>query len=1015
MSQHLQQQAYVTIRSRRPADANDGVDQGSVPEQEGIGARRQRRYSQSAMAPEAPGPIALPPKPATHDTSRVNFHVKNLGHFAETLEESASRAFPNRGRTSQRYKQVQALLLHWGSDDLFVLPELEDLERCLREDFAFDTDIFSIPSENSHLELMMRVGSLIKDHESQDTLFLVYYGGHARIDESRQSTWCATRNPDSPWLQWSAIQTLLERSASDVLILLDCCAGAASATFPTGSSITETISASSWDAIAPDPGRYSFTNALIEVMQEWRLRTFSAAMLHAEVLARLKHPRPITINGKLFEARSTPVHFMMTSNHRAPSIELTRVVPLEKRPPSPPQDRSPGTASTEATSEAETATGRGPALSVPTEPNEDTPHVMISLALEGDQQLDLNAWEQWLAAFPAMAKYVKVQGVFKSHSTLLLLSMPVMVWDLLPEDHATSFIAFIRSNNMLPQLVQPPPVRVPVHDRQRHAERTQPDTVSFFSDTTCTPTERESIIGGASARPIRATLDTSSSSSRAVVPTPHRSSPSSSAAVNVRSMISNQQRSERTTVFTDYPEPPKFSQHVEARLEQYFQTETFPNDDQKSFVASNLGIEPWHVEAWFHHRRGRDILSRQFRTIKMADIPPPEHPQAKSILAGHLNMLLEVLPPKKLLIVDLRSPADYEKTHIYNAVNLRAPRSFLREASFDMIERSFADKQSRRKFATWQSTACLVVYARAIDHLSDCPTADLLFERFRGWGWGGRCFVLKGHFREFSVSYSKFIAGTKMTQEAKDHIASLETQQPTSPSGQGTAAPAPAPTGAEEMADRENQYGALLAQIDRESGGHSPGPPAVSSADRESALAQQEEDLEQEFQQRLPDLYRKAMDVAGAEQSGAPPAFRGDWALSSGGSSSAKPTGKAGDDDKFDIKAPMVEYLDRGLAKIRHEQQHAATGSLPTGPAEEGIPAKLAAEGYFDSYTGEFTASDDSYVKIGTADTDPGVTAAAAVTSDAAKGRAPAAASPGDELPRKGRGGGFLSKVLRRT
>lgn len=82
-------------------------------------------------------------------------------------------------------------MLHWGTDDLFVLPELEDLERCLREDYAFDTDIFSIPSENSHLELMMRVGKLIKDHESQDTLFLVYYGGHARIDESRQSTWCA--------------------------------------------------------------------------------------------------------------------------------------------------------------------------------------------------------------------------------------------------------------------------------------------------------------------------------------------------------------------------------------------------------------------------------------------------------------------------------------------------------------------------------------------------------------------------------------------------------------------------------------------------------------------------------------------------------------------------------------------------------------------------------------------------------------------------------------------------------
>ena len=72
-----------------------------------------------------------------------------------------------------------------------MLPELEDLERTLREDYSFETDVFPIPSENSHLELMLKVGALIKDHEATDTLFLVYYGGHARIDESRQSTWCA--------------------------------------------------------------------------------------------------------------------------------------------------------------------------------------------------------------------------------------------------------------------------------------------------------------------------------------------------------------------------------------------------------------------------------------------------------------------------------------------------------------------------------------------------------------------------------------------------------------------------------------------------------------------------------------------------------------------------------------------------------------------------------------------------------------------------------------------------------
>ena len=105
--------------------------------------------------------------------------------------KSANRAFPNRGNSGQRYTKVHALMLHWKSDDLFVLPELEDLEKCFRDHYNFGTDIFSIPSESSHLELMLKIGDMVKQHEAEETLFVVYYAGHARIDESRQSTWCA--------------------------------------------------------------------------------------------------------------------------------------------------------------------------------------------------------------------------------------------------------------------------------------------------------------------------------------------------------------------------------------------------------------------------------------------------------------------------------------------------------------------------------------------------------------------------------------------------------------------------------------------------------------------------------------------------------------------------------------------------------------------------------------------------------------------------------------------------------
>ncbi|POR35157.1 Uncharacterized protein TPAR_04650 [Tolypocladium paradoxum] len=966
------QQPYVTIRSRRPADGH-GTMNGESAGTMGSGDA----YSRSA----------------THDISRTSFHMKHIGQFARRLEDSATRAFPNRGRSSQRYSKVQALLLHWGSDDLFVLPELEDLEKCLREEYAFGTDIFAIPSENSHLELMMRLGQLIKEHESQDTLFIVYYGGHARIDDSRQSTWCATRDADSPWLQWSAIQTLLERSRSDVLILLDCCAGAASATFSNGNSITETISASSWDAIAPDPGRYSFTNALIEVLQEWRLRMFSAAMLHAEVLARLKHPRPIQINGKHFEARSTPVHFMMTANHKAPSIELTRLLPVEKIPAPVPHNHVPMLLTGRA-AEAADPVSNGLASA---EPNEDTPHVMISLALEDDQRLDINAWEQWLNAFPAMARYVKVQGVFKSHSTLLLVSMPVMIWDLLPEDNAMSFVAFIRSNNLVAQRRQPPPIAIPARVRQSHPETAGPDSASFMSGvsgTTFAPTEAASFENpfratsahrpfgssghtmagpfppnqpptpgrpasplssspmSAPFQPIRPVASSLSLNALHAHPT---SSPFGANAVIARQMILNQQQSLRRTIFgDDVPEPKKFSAHVERRLEEYYQNEPLPNDSQSAFLASNLGIEPWHLEVWFHHRRERDMVSNRLAAMKLKDVTPEAGSGPQMILPADLSQLLDMSLPGQVMLFDLRSPTEYQRSHIHGAINLRVPRSFLEVSSLDMIERAIADEQGQNTFAQWQSARCLVFYARGLDVSWECPPARLILDKLTDNGWSGRCFILKGHYREFSDSFDKYIAGTKMTQDAQTW-ADGQRGRPETPN---------------DVMRSQEQYAGWLSHVETEARARPVSTSPTQTSERFDAIEMQEKELEREFKTRCTSLYRKAQDIK----------------LGQGGA----------EEDDFGTKAGMVEYLDRGLAKIRDLQAPSPPVTYAPGHS------KIASEGYFDRAHREEEDAEE-YVEVSRAD-DP----------TAGSGRT-GARMTGEEMPGRGHGGGsLLNKMFRR-
>ncbi|CAK7269570.1 hypothetical protein SEPCBS57363_003669 [Sporothrix epigloea] len=870
----------------------------------------------------------------THDIGRVNYHVKHLDSFARTLEDSASRAFPNRGRTLQRYKKVISLLVHWKSDDLFVLPELEDLEKCFREDYGFETDTFPIPSDNAHLELMMRIGALIKDHEATDTLFVVYYGGHARIDESRQSTWCATRNINSPWLQWSAIQTLLERSVSDTLILLDCCAGAASATFPNGKSITETISASSWDAIAPDPGRYSFTNALIEVLQEWRVRTFSAAMLHAEVLARLKHPRPITINGKFFEARSTPVHFMMTANHRAPSIEIGRIIPPNRQLPSPPADPDYGHYVHGPSG------GRGPLGQPVSGPNEDEPHVMISLALEDDQNLDLNAWEQWLASFPALAKYVKVQGVFKSHSTLLLLSVPVMVWDLLPENRACSFIAFIRSNNLIAEKHSPTtestvsatpvptqaggpagePAAGPslvneidnvnldastissadvservVSNEDDEVEDIDDDSSSVISGTTFTPTAasvRMSIATTAvSIGDTTTQRQCSPHLQRHMAPTPalpklsrpgpgpqrkysqglgheytyasdkqrdlvrrsshHNRKGGVTSSKLPGTMVINQQKIAKRSYYdgaTDAADSPKFAQHIVDRLEEYFQRHPNPSVGIAEFFASNLGIEKRDIDLWFHRRRQQELMTQNLQNLKMVDNLSSDHSDGSSgmmILPGQLKRLLEIFVSNNLLLVDVRSPTDFEKSHIYGAINLCAPASFIEQA-FDLVGQAFTDDQSRRAFARAISARCIIFYDRVLEYPWECPMADALIAQLRcRKGWSGDHYVLKGHYREFSASYDKYIMGDKMTQAAKDYVDSLRQR---------------APLNEAEKERIEQGYSEWKDRVRQEN--RTSLPDSAANLDgRRQAVEEHQFELEAELKRRNPVLFRKAMGL----------------------------------------------------------------------------------------------------------------------------------------------------------
>ena len=268
----------------------------------------------------------------------------------------------------------------------------------------------------------------------------------------------STGTPNSASVQWSGLQELLENAESDALILLDCCA-AASSISATGSCVTEVIAACGFETWAPGVGEHSFTRSLIDELRYWsRGPTLSVAMLHNKVLSRIKYWKPrFGMTGE-HEHRKTPIYIVLSHEGNQRSIGL---IPLHRNGPlsmgrvdtsTQGLHSEPAESFIEAHSIADDSpldSSQSSLDQVWPDPEFHHPKVLISLSLEEDQSLYLDAWVDWMRSVPALIKYTKVDGIFKSSSTLLMLSIPVALWDLLPNDPAISFIGFVNSSNLL--------------------------------------------------------------------------------------------------------------------------------------------------------------------------------------------------------------------------------------------------------------------------------------------------------------------------------------------------------------------------------------------------------------------------------------------------------------------------------------------------------------------------------------------------------------------------------------
>jgi len=78
------------------------------------------------------------------------------------------------------------------------------------------------------------------------------------------------------------------------------------------------------------------------------------------------------------------------------------------------------------------------------------PKVLLAISLQGERwQTCEEAFADWIRDVPLLAKSLTLEAVFKSFSTIMMVAMPIALWDLLPEHPACSFLGFTKSSNLL--------------------------------------------------------------------------------------------------------------------------------------------------------------------------------------------------------------------------------------------------------------------------------------------------------------------------------------------------------------------------------------------------------------------------------------------------------------------------------------------------------------------------------------------------------------------------------------
>lgn len=134
------------------------------------------------------------------------------------------------------------------------------------------------------------------------------------------------------------------------------------------------------------------------------------------------------------------------------------------------------------------------------------------------------------------------------------------------------------------------------------------------------------------------------------------------------------------------------------------------------------------------------------------------------------EQLVSIVESDDILLVDMRSHAQFQLSRILGAVSLVVPTTLLKRANFSLqkIAEMIQDAPSRNRFANWKSANRIVVYDVDASFLSDASTMAGLLRKFQLSGFRGDLNWLKGGFVAFASAFPARIDQAVLPEESQD-------------------------------------------------------------------------------------------------------------------------------------------------------------------------------------------------------------------------------------------------------